>query len=266
LLVAAALGALSSIGFAGVSASLAGYGYGYGYGYEYNDAHLIVIKHVVNNDGGSATASQFTMTISGVTATGGNSFPGEESPGTDKVVTPGSYGVTETGPAGYAVTFSSGCTGTIVLGETKTCTVTNNDIAPRRTPGYWKNHSEAITLGLTLGNYTVATIADALAVFDSMNCSGSKTNDAVGCLAGQLLATKLNLANGNSTCIQPTVTNAETFLSGGTVTVDGVTTAGIVYTGPSGTYSLTSAQRTVAESLKNALDKYNSGAKSCANP
>jgi Prealbumin-like fold domain len=357
LLVAAALAALSSIGFAGVSASLAGYGYGYGYGYEYNEAHLIVIKHVVNDDGGSATASQFTMTIGGVTATGGNSFPGADSPGTDKVVTPGSYSVTETGPNGYTATFSSGCTGTIALGETKTCTVTNNDnpahlvvikhvinndsgqatasqftmtitgvtatggnsfpgaespgttkqvtpgsfgvtevgpsgyfstfigctgtialgetktctvtnndVGPRRTPGYWKTHPEAITLGLTLGNYTVATTADALAVFDAMNCSGSKANDTVGCLAGQLLAAKLNLANGNSTCIQPTVNKADTFLSGGTVTVNGITTAGITYTGPSGTYNLTANQRAVAESLKNALEKYNNGAKSCTNP
>jgi Prealbumin-like fold domain len=356
LLVAGALAALSSIGFGAVSASQAGYGYGYGYGYEYNEAHLIVIKHVVNDDGGTATASQFTMTIGGVTATGGNSFPGAESPGTDKVVTPGSYSVTESAPAGYDATFSPGCTGvialgetktctvtnndkpahlvvikdvinndsgqatasqftmtitgvtatggnsfpgaespgttkqvtpgsfgvtevgpsgyvptfigctgTIALGQTKTCTVTNNDVGPPRTPGYWKNHPEALTLGLTIGNYTVATSADALAVFNA-NCSGSKANDAVGCLASMLLAAKLNLANGNSTCIQPTIAKADTFLSGGTVTVDGVTTAGVIYTGPSGTYNLTAAQRTIAEALKDALDKYNNGAKSCPNP
>jgi hypothetical protein len=209
-----------------------------------------VIKHVINNDNGHATASDFTMTINGVTASGGNSFPGAESPGTTKEVTPGSFSVTETGPAGYFGTFI-GCTGTIALGETKTCTVANNDVGPRRTPGYWKNHPEAITLGLKLGNYTVATTVDALAVFNAMNCSGSKANDMVGCLAGQLLAAKLNLANGNSTCIQATVNSADAFL------------ASIGYSGPSGSYSLTSAQRTTAERLKNALDKYNSGAKSC---
>jgi len=94
------------------------YGYGYAYEYQYQNAHLIVIKHVVNDNGGSATASQFTMTINGVTATGGNSFPGAESPGTNKTVTPGSYNVTETGPAGYVAFASPGCTGTIALGET----------------------------------------------------------------------------------------------------------------------------------------------------
>ncbi len=96
--------------------------------YEYNQAHLIVVKHVVNDDGGSATASQFTMTIGGVTAAGGNSFPGSEA-GTDKLVTLGSYTVTESGPAGYTASFSAGCSGSIAAGETKTCTVTNDDNA-----------------------------------------------------------------------------------------------------------------------------------------
>src|SRR5436853_6262586 len=66
------------------------------------------------------------MTINGVTATGGNSFPGSEA-GTDRKVTTGSYSVTETGPSGYTASFSSGCSGSISAGQTKTCTVTNND-------------------------------------------------------------------------------------------------------------------------------------------
>jgi hypothetical protein len=96
--------------------------------YEYNNGHLIVVKHVVNDNGRSAVASDFTMTIGGVVASGGNSFPGSEA-GTDKVVTTGSYSVTEAGPAGYLSSFSSGCSGTISAGQTVTCTVTNNDIA-----------------------------------------------------------------------------------------------------------------------------------------
>jgi hypothetical protein len=95
-------------------------------------AHLIVIKHVVNDNGGSSVAGDFTMTISSVTAEGGNSFPGVESPGTDKTLsTVGSYNVIEQGPPGYVATFSADCTGTIAFGETKTCTITNNDIAPK---------------------------------------------------------------------------------------------------------------------------------------
>ena len=36
-------------------------------------------------------------------------------------------------PAGYAASYSADCTGTIAIGETKTCTVTNDDIAPTLT-------------------------------------------------------------------------------------------------------------------------------------
>jgi len=94
--------------------------------YEYNTGHLIVVKHVVNDNGRTAVASDFTITIGGVVASGGNSFPGSES-GTDKLVTTGSYSVSETGPAGYLATYSSGCSGTISSGQTKVCTVTNDD-------------------------------------------------------------------------------------------------------------------------------------------
>ncbi len=88
---------------------------------------LIVIKHVVNNDGRTAVAANFTMSV-----TGGNptpaSFPGAEAPGTQVALSVGSYSVTETGPQGYAASFSADCSGTIALGQTKTCTITNNDI------------------------------------------------------------------------------------------------------------------------------------------
>ena len=92
-------------------------------------AHLIVIKHVINNNGGTKTASDFSMTIGGVTATGGNTFNGVESPGTDKTLTTvGAYTVTEGAVTGYAQTSASAdCSGTIALGETKTCTITNDD-------------------------------------------------------------------------------------------------------------------------------------------
>ena len=94
-------------------------------------AHLIVVKHVVNDNGGTAHAADFSLTVDGVTASGGTTFPGAEAPGTDLTLTSvGSYSVSESGPAGYAASQSADCTGTISLGETKTCTVTNDDQAP----------------------------------------------------------------------------------------------------------------------------------------
>jgi Prealbumin-like fold domain len=99
--------------------------------YEYNTGHLIVVKHVVNDNGRTAVASDFTLTIGGIVAAGGNSFPGSEV-GTDKLVTLGAYSVSETGPGGYLPTFSSGCSGSIAVGQTITCTVTNDDLAAPR--------------------------------------------------------------------------------------------------------------------------------------
>src|SRR5204862_2989787 len=45
----------------------------------------------------------------------------------------GNYSVAENAHPGYDATFSTGCTGTIALGETRTCTVTNDDQQARLT-------------------------------------------------------------------------------------------------------------------------------------
>ncbi len=223
---------------------------------------LIVIKRVVNDNGGTATASQFTMKV-----TGGNpspsSFPGSTS-GTTVRLDPGTYGVTETQPSfewiGYRATFSADCSGQIQEGQSKTCTVTNDDFRLRKTPGYWKNHQAQTTalLPIKLGNYTVDTFTKAKSVFDKMNCSSTQANDAVGCLAGHLLASKLNVKNGTElACINAAITAADNFLKGQSVTYGGKTATGVTYTGPSGTYRLTTAQRNLVIAIKDDLDKYN---------
>src|SRR5206468_1812331 len=95
-------------------------------------AHLIIIKNLINDDGGAKVAGAFSGTITGVTAAGGNSWTGTASPGLDKTLSSvGSYTVSETADPGYDTTYSADCTSTIALGETKTCTVTNNDKAAR---------------------------------------------------------------------------------------------------------------------------------------
>src|SRR5204862_119524 len=89
-------------------------------------AHLIINKVVVNNNGGSLTAAAFSGTIGGaIVASGGNTWSGAA---TDRTLTAiGSYSVAENAHPGYDATFSAECTGTIALGETRTCTVTNDD-------------------------------------------------------------------------------------------------------------------------------------------
>src|SRR5207253_3523594 len=100
---------------------------------------LTVIKHVVNDDGGSATASEWSMHIkSGGNDIVGSPFAGAESPGTTKGVDSGTYNVSESnGPSGYTASISGDCNSdgnvTIAPGESKTCTITNNDVAPTLT-------------------------------------------------------------------------------------------------------------------------------------
>ena len=92
-------------------------------------AHLVVIKHVINDNGGSAAAGDFTITVSGVAVVDGNDFPSVEAPGTIKTLSSvGDYSVVENDPGSYEVSYSADCSGTIALGETKTCTVTNDDV------------------------------------------------------------------------------------------------------------------------------------------
>ena len=90
-------------------------------------AKLIVIKQVVNDNGGKAVSSDFTLSVAATNPTPA-SFKGADAPGVEVSVAPGAYAVTETGgPTGYTGSFSADCAGSIALGQTKTCTVTNDD-------------------------------------------------------------------------------------------------------------------------------------------
>jgi predicted ribosomally synthesized peptide with SipW-like signal peptide len=81
-----------------------------------------IVKNVVNNNGGQATASQFDLFL------GGNQVVNGQA----QEFAPGTYAVTESGPAGYASSFSGDCNAqgqlTIEAGKSYTCTITNDDI------------------------------------------------------------------------------------------------------------------------------------------
>ena len=89
---------------------------------------LVVIKHVVNNNGGTKDAADFQMQVTADNPSSAT-FPGEESPGTSVSVDAGAYSVDEGAHAGYTKSLSAACSGTIANGETKTCTITNDDQA-----------------------------------------------------------------------------------------------------------------------------------------
>ena len=79
-----------------------------------------------------------------------------------------------------------------------------------------------------------------------MNCStGMQTSqDALGCLAGHLLAAKLSVASGADPCISDIITMADNLLIMES------------YVGPSGSYSLPLAIRRLAITLSSILDVY----------
>lgn len=89
-------------------------------------ASLTVIKHVINDNGGTATAGNFTMNVTG-TNVSDSSFPGAESPGTTVTLNAGNFNVDENAFSGYTKTIGNNCFGTIANGENKICTITNDD-------------------------------------------------------------------------------------------------------------------------------------------
>ncbi|MFY9579602.1 MAG: hypothetical protein WAQ33_09785 [Gaiellaceae bacterium] len=87
---------------------------------------LTVIDHVVNDNGGTAAAGDFDIVVDGTNASP-SMFSGDEK-GTAVSVEPGDYKVSlEDGPSGYAASYSDNCSGSIAAGESKTCTITEND-------------------------------------------------------------------------------------------------------------------------------------------
>jgi uncharacterized repeat protein (TIGR01451 family) len=86
-------------------------------------ATLIVKKVVVNDNGGTATADDFSFQVNG-----GQAVAFEADGRNDLTVDAGNYDVTEPAVAGYTTTYS-GCEDIVLpLGGTATCTVTNNDV------------------------------------------------------------------------------------------------------------------------------------------
>jgi hypothetical protein len=101
---------------------------------------LVVQKHVTNDNGGTALANQWSIHVksggSGGSDVEGSPQAGSES-GTSYTLPAGTYTVSETGgPAGYnGPSFGGDCDSSgnvaVVVGQTKTCTLTNDDVAPK---------------------------------------------------------------------------------------------------------------------------------------
>ena len=95
---------------------------------------LALVKEVINDNGGTSFPSAWTLTATGPTGFSGNGPLVNSGNGFEA----GTYDLSESGPAGYNAS-NWVCVGgtqndvdtiTLALGESATCTVTNNDISP----------------------------------------------------------------------------------------------------------------------------------------
>lgn len=92
---------------------------------------ITLVKNVVNDNGGTASWTDFSLFVNGTQVNSGESVR----------FAPGTYTISETGPSGYTPTFSGDCSaaGVITHGGINThndlCIITNNDIgAPAVVP------------------------------------------------------------------------------------------------------------------------------------
>jgi hypothetical protein len=147
---------------------------------------LVVVKHVIKDNGGTAEAADFTMNVTGSGPTPG-SFPGVDILGTVVAINAGAYDVTETGPSGYTASFSADCVGSIAIGEVKTCTVTNDDVKASpgiKTAQVWTLNDTATISGILPGGSPDATVTFRL--FTDAGCQDevySKTVDVTNSAA-----------------------------------------------------------------------------------
>ena len=189
-------------------------------------AYITVVKNVINDNGGSALPGDFNLTLGGNAVISGVAVP----------VNPGTHTAGETPLPGYTFQgFSGECDSngavTVALGESKTCTLTNDDTpgGEPRTIGFWKNwntctggnqdQSAASVGGPDAGRYLLDDLLEnpgytigklelgdgdcliAVKILDKRKSTGEKmASDAAYNLAAQLLAAKLNLSAGAETC------------------------------------------------------------------
>ena len=190
---------------------------------------LTLVKQVVNDDGGTAQASAWTLTATGTTA--GVSGATGDAAITNRAVVAGTYSLSETGPAGYAAsawdceggTQSTPTSIRLAVGESATCTIVNDDRPATLTlrkvvvnddggaaqADDWTLTASGPTPGITgsHGDAAITAIEVSAGVYELSESGGPSGYSASTwvCTAGQLQGSTLTLANGVSAVC--TITN-----------------------------------------------------------
>jgi len=100
-------------------------------------ASLTIIKHVINDNTGTKTAADFNLHVKLNDVEVSNSPAVGSETGTVYILEAGTYVISEDSATGYVLAFSgdsSNGTITLVAGDEKTITMTNNDINPNPLP------------------------------------------------------------------------------------------------------------------------------------
>ncbi len=199
---------------------------------------------VINDNGGTAANTDWTLTAANASAT---ALSGSTPVDSGASFVAGTYTLGESGPSGYTASDWS-CSGgtqdgadiTVGLGESATCTITNDDIQQGEgctgTAGYWLNHPctldpvfEQCGLVLDINGVNVDTPDEARVVLDKGACapcsktSGKKITyyeNPFNQLYRQILSAELaihNCADNYANAADPaalgnTLNNAEDFL------------------------------------------------------
>ncbi len=98
-------------------------------------SELIVIAGISNENGGTASLTDFTVHVSGADDKNSD-FPAPDHP-LDIPLDPGAYVVTETVVTGYSTSTTGDCSGNIAEGEQKTCNILftySPNVTPTDTP------------------------------------------------------------------------------------------------------------------------------------
>ncbi|MBD9480710.1 DUF11 domain-containing protein, partial [Pseudoxanthomonas sp. PXM02] len=236
-------------------------------------ATLTLVKTVINDNGGTATVSNFPLTATGPTTITGVSGTAAV---TNATVNAGVYTLSEVTAAGYAAgTWSctagtlSGNQLTLANGQSASCSITNNDQAATLTlvkTVINDNGGTATVSNFPLtatGPTTITGVSGTAAVTNASVNAGVYTLSEVtaagyaagtwSCTAGTLSGNQLTLANGQSASCSitnndqaSTLTLVKTVINtgGGTATVSNfplTATGPTTITGVSGTAAVTSA-------------------------
>lgn len=96
---------------------------------------LIIHDYMVNDNGGTKSPSDFTVHITGSAPAPAGPFTGATLLSDVSVtLNPGAYSATEDAMSGYNEIMGANCTGSIASGETRLCTIINDDIPPLPPP------------------------------------------------------------------------------------------------------------------------------------